>query len=70
MAKVKDAIKWLSEYDGEEEIALTGWWVKSDVENNNDVKLTDDQWSDIVAKHEDNIEVHIDEMVQEVLNNG
>jgi hypothetical protein len=70
MTKVKEVIQWLSEYDQEEEIALTGWWVKSDIENNNDVVLTDDQWLDIVAKHEDNIEVHIDEMVQEVLNNG
>ena len=68
MAQVKDVIKWLSERDPEEVIALTGWWYQSDVESNNDITLTDDQWNVIVEKHEDNTEVHIDEIVEVVLN--
>jgi hypothetical protein len=67
MAQVKEVIEWLSKRDPEEVIALTGWWYKSDVENNNDVVLTDDQWDDIVWNHEDNTERHIDEAVREVL---
>jgi hypothetical protein len=69
MTKVSDAIKMLEDYSPDEEIALTGWWLRSDIENNNDVVLTDDQWDEIVAAHEDNTEVHIDEIVWEVLNN-
>jgi hypothetical protein len=67
MAKVSEVIHWLSQREPDEEIALTGWWYKSDVENNNDVELTDEQWLTIVNGHEDNIERHIDEVVSEVL---
>jgi hypothetical protein len=67
MAQVKDVIKWLSERDPEEVIALTGWWYQSDVENNNDTTLTEDEWWNIVDKHEDNTEIHIDEIVQIIL---
>ena len=67
MAKVSEVIDWLSKRESDEEIALTGWWYKSDVENNNDVELTDEQWLTIVNRHEDNTERHIDEVVSEVL---
>ena len=67
MAKVKDVISWLKGYDQEEEIALTGWWTKADVENNNDVKLTDEQWETVVWRHEDNTEIHIDDVVQNLI---
>jgi hypothetical protein len=67
MAQVKEVIEWLSKRDPEETIALTGWWYKSDVENNNEVELTDEQWQTIVWGHEENIERHIDEVVAEVL---
>ena len=67
MATVKEVIEQLSKRDADEVIALTGWWYKSDVENNHDVVLTEDQWSDIVDKHEDDTERHIDEAVEEVL---
>lgn len=67
MAQVKEVIEWLSKRDPEETIALTGWWYKSDVENNNEVELTDEQWQTIVWGHEENIERHIDEVVTEVL---
>lgn len=67
MAKVSDVIRWLSQREPDEEIALTGWWYKEDVENNNDVKLTEDQWLTIVNGHEDNTERHIDEVVSDVL---
>jgi hypothetical protein len=67
MAKVSEVIEWLSKCEPDEEIALTGWWYKSDVENNNDVELTDEQWLTIVNRHEDNTERHIDEVVSEVL---
>lgn len=65
--EVKKAIEYLSKLDPNEEIAFTGYWVKSDVEEINDVKLTDDQWVEICQKHENNIEVHINEIVDEVL---
>ena len=61
------AIEYLSKLDPNEEIAFTGYWVRSDVEENNNIKLTDDQWATICAKHEDNIEVHIDEIVEMVI---
>jgi len=63
MTAVSKALEMLSKLDPNEEIALTGWWVRSDVEYNNNIKLTDDQWATICAKHEDNIEIHIDEIV-------
>jgi hypothetical protein len=61
------AIEYLSKLDPNEEIAFTGYWVKSDVEENNNIKLSDDVWAIICARHEDNIEVHIDEIVEQVL---
>jgi hypothetical protein len=67
MARVSEVIEWLSTREPDEEIALTGWWYKSDVENNNDVELTDDEWLTIVSGHEDNTERHIDEVVSEVV---
>lgn len=67
MAKVSEVIKMLSNLDPDEEIALTGWWVKSDVEYNNGVTFTDDQWNDIVFGHENNTEIHINEVVENVL---
>ena len=67
MATVKEVIQMLSHLDPEETIALTGWWVKSDVEENNGIKLTDDQWESIVFSHEDNTEIHIDEIVSNLL---
>ena len=67
MAKVSEVIEWLSQREPDEEIALTGWWYKSDVENNNDVELTDEQWLTIVARHEDNTDCHIDEVVSNLL---
>jgi len=67
MTTVAKAIEYLSKLDPNEEIAFTGYWVKSDVEENNNIKLTDDQWATICDKHEDNIEVHIDEIVALVL---
>jgi hypothetical protein len=65
--RVKDVIALLANRDPEEEIALSGWWYKSDVENNNDIELTDDQWDAIAQGHEGGIERHIDEIVEEVL---
>lgn len=67
MAKVSDVIRWLSQHEPDEEIALTGWWYKSDVENNNEVELSDDEWLVIVNGHENNTERHIDEVVSEVV---
>jgi hypothetical protein len=67
MAQVKDVIKWLSERDPEEVIALTGWWYQSDVENNIDTTLTEEQWLEIVDKHEDNTEIHISEVAYMVV---
>lgn len=67
MTQVSKAIEMLSKLDPNEEIAFTGYWVKSHVEKNNNIKLTDEQWETICWKHEDNIEVHIDEIVEEVL---
>lgn len=67
MATVKEAIKMLSHLDPNETIALTGWWVKSDVESNNGIKLTDEQWETITLRHEDNTEIHIDEIVTNLL---
>lgn len=67
MTTVAKAIEYLSKLDPNEEIAFTGYWVKSDVEENNNIKLTDDQWATICDKHEDNIEVHIDDIVALVL---
>ena len=63
MTAVSKAIEMLSKLDPNEEIALTGWWVRSDVEYNNDITFTDDEWATICMKHEDNIEIHIDEVV-------
>lgn len=65
--EVKKVIEYLSKLDPNEEIAFTGYWVRSDVEENNNIKLTDDQWATICERHEDNIEVHIDEIVEMVL---
>jgi hypothetical protein len=67
MAKVKEVISWLSERDPEEVIALTGWWYKSDVESNNELVLTDDQWQFITDRHEENTEVDISSFVLEAL---
>jgi len=68
MAKVQEVINWLSKRDPEEVIALTGWWYQSDIENNNEVELTEDQWETIVDRHESDIQRDIDEIVSEVLN--
>lgn len=57
MAKVSQVIEWLTERDPEETIALQGWWYKSDVENNHDVKLTDEQWEYIVNRFEKDTEI-------------
>lgn len=65
--QVKKIIELLSKHDPNEELAFTGYWTKRHVEFNNDVELTDDQWNVICAKHEDNIEIHIDEIVSLVL---
>ena len=70
MAQVKEVIEWLSKLDPEETIALTGWWNRYDVESNNNVKLTDNQWDAIVDMHESDIERHIDDVVSEVLEEG
>ena len=67
MAKVSEVITWLSQYSPDESIALTGWWLKSDVENNNDIQLTEEQWEEIVSMHEENTEIHIDQMVDRVM---
>ena len=67
MTAVSKAIEYLSTLDPNEEIAFTGYWVKSDVEENNNIKLSDDVWDIICARHEDNIEVHIDVIVEQVL---
>ena len=67
MAKVKEVIGWLSKLDPEDTIALTGWWERSDVEEHNRIKFTDEQWDTIVERHEDNTEVHIDEIVSSVI---
>jgi hypothetical protein len=67
MTTVRKAIEMLSDLDPDEEIAFTGWWNKSDVENNNDIELTDDEWDDICRLHEDDIMSHIDDKVAEVL---
>jgi hypothetical protein len=70
MAQVKEVIEWLSKLDPKETIALTGWWNQADVESNNNVKLSDNQWDAIVDMHESNIERHIDDVVSEVLEEG
>ena len=67
MAQVKEVIKWLSALDPEEVIALTGWWVQSDVEDFVDQKFTEDQWLAISDHHESNTEVPIDRAVYEAL---
>jgi hypothetical protein len=61
--QVSKAIEMLSKLNPNEEIAFTGYWVKSDVERNNDITFTDDEWETICWRHEDNIEIHIDEVV-------
>jgi hypothetical protein len=53
----------LSKLNPNEEIAFTGYWVRSDVEENNGITFTDDEWETICWKHEDNIEIHIDNIV-------
>jgi len=63
MTAVSKALEMLSKLDPNEEIALTGWWVRADVEHNNDITFSDDEWETICWKHEDNIEIHIDEIV-------
>jgi hypothetical protein len=67
MAKAREVIEWLSKLDPEETIALTGWWLKSDIENNHDITLTDDEWELIADTHENNTEIHIDEQVSRFL---
>lgn len=67
MATVKEVIELLSKRDADEVIALSGWWYKSDVENNHDIRLDTDEWQSIVDKHEVNTERHIDEAVEEFL---
>jgi hypothetical protein len=67
MTTAREAIKMLSDLDPDEEIAFTGWWSKDDVENNNDVELTDDEWYDICLKHEKDPMAHIDTQVFEVV---
>jgi hypothetical protein len=61
--QVSKAIEMLSKLNPNEEIAFTGYWVRSDVEQNNGITFTDDEWDGICSKHEDNIEIHIDEIV-------
>ena len=63
MAKVSKVLEWLSARDPEELIALEGWWYQSDVENNNNVKLTEEQWDYIVTKFEKDTSIHIDDVV-------
>ena len=65
--QVKKIIEMLSKYDPNEELAFTGYWERKHVEFNNEVDLTDDQWNVICDKHEDNPEIHIDEIVSLVL---
>lgn len=64
---VKDVVRWLSAYDQEENIALVGWWTKGDVEDNNGVKFTDEQWDEIVQRQEDETLTHIDVFVEQVM---
>lgn len=64
---VKDVVRWLSAYDQEENIALVGWWTKADVEDNNHVKFTDEQWNKIVQRQEDETLTHIDVFVEQVM---
>jgi hypothetical protein len=61
--QVSKAIEMLSKLNPNEEIAFTGYWVRSDVEENNGITFTDDEWETICWKHEDNIEIHIDNIV-------
>jgi hypothetical protein len=61
--QVNKVIEMLSKLDPDEEIAFTGYWVRSDVEHNNDIKFTDDEWQVIVDKHERNTALHIDDVV-------
>jgi hypothetical protein len=67
MTKVSKAIEYLSKLDPNEEIALTGWWTRSDVEENNELDLTDEQWETICVRHEKDPELDIDYIVQIVL---
>jgi hypothetical protein len=64
---VKDVVRWLSAYDQDEVIALVGWWTKGDVEDNNDVKFTDEQWDEVVQRQEDETLTHIDVFVEQVM---
>ena len=57
--KVKDLIAKLGTYEGDTEL-IVAYWDKETVENyasgwgeNDRVALTDDQWSDVVAKYDD-----------------
>jgi hypothetical protein len=61
--QVSKAIEMLSKLNPNEEIAFTGYWVRSDVEKNTGITFTDDEWNAICSKHEDNIEIHIDQIV-------
>ena len=67
MAQVKEVIEWLSARDPEEIIALTGWWYQEDVEANNDVEFTPEQWDDIVERHERKVDCPIDDLVFDYL---
>lgn len=64
---VKDVVRWLSAYDQDEVIALVGWWTKGDVEDNNHVKFTDEQWEEVVQRQEDETLTHIDVFVEQVM---
>ena len=59
---VKEVMGWLSKRDPEEVIAFTGFWYQEDVEANNDMKFTDEQWETIVLRHEDSTDRHIDDV--------
>jgi hypothetical protein len=67
MALVREILDWLEQYDPEENLALTGWWRQSDVENNNDVELTKEQWDAIVIEHENDTMRDIDDVVWELV---
>jgi hypothetical protein len=67
MAQVKEVIKWLSALDPEEVIALSGWWIQSDVENLVDQKFTEEEWIWITDYHERDTTQPIEYAVAEVM---
>lgn len=68
MAQVKEVIEWLSKRDPEEVIALAGYWYRSDVEHNNELELTDEQWDTIVDRFERDVAQNIDDITFDVVN--